>query len=74
MLLNIDKLDNERLNKKIEGSWHYNVTSTMVSNRKKIQIFPNAKRTFLKAKGTRCWWLTPKILATQEAEIRRITI
>jgi hypothetical protein len=23
---------------------------------------------------TRCWWLTPVILATQEAEIRRITV
>jgi hypothetical protein len=22
--------------------------------------------------GARCWWLTPVILATQEAEIRRI--
>jgi hypothetical protein len=22
----------------------------------------------------RCWWLTPVILATQEAEIRRITV
>jgi hypothetical protein len=22
----------------------------------------------------RCWWLTPIILATQEAEIRRITV
>jgi hypothetical protein len=23
---------------------------------------------------TRCWWLTPVILATQEAEIRRIMV
>jgi hypothetical protein len=24
--------------------------------------------------ASRCWWLTPVILATQEAEIRRIQI
>jgi hypothetical protein len=24
--------------------------------------------------GARCWWLTPVILATQEAEIRRIEV
>jgi hypothetical protein len=33
--------------------------------------------TFLKTrkqKVARCWWLTPIILATQEAEIRRITV
>jgi hypothetical protein len=24
--------------------------------------------------GARCWWLTPVILATQEAEIRRIAV
>jgi hypothetical protein len=28
----------------------------------------------LKKKNAGCWWLTPAILATQEAEIRRITI
>jgi hypothetical protein len=27
-----------------------------------------------KQNKTRCWWLTPIIIATQEAEIRRITV
>jgi hypothetical protein len=34
-------------------------------------------RTQLFSKNTfpaRCWWLTPVILATQEAEIRKITV
>jgi hypothetical protein len=26
-----------------------------------------------KTKSARCWWITPVIPATQEAEIRRIT-
>jgi hypothetical protein len=29
---------------------------------------------FKKEKTTGCWWLMPIILATQEAEIRRITV
>jgi hypothetical protein len=29
---------------------------------------------FKTALYARCWWLTPVILATQEAEIRRITV
>jgi hypothetical protein len=28
----------------------------------------------LKGRRTGCWWLTPVILATQEAEIRRIVV
>jgi hypothetical protein len=28
--------------------------------------------TVLKNKQARCWWLTPVILATQEAEIRKL--
>jgi hypothetical protein len=32
------------------------------------------KKTSLKRKGARHWWLTPVILATQEAEIRRIMV
>jgi hypothetical protein len=27
-----------------------------------------------KKKDARCWWLTPAILATQEAEVRRIPV
>jgi hypothetical protein len=30
------------------------------------------KQEALRATRARCWWLTPKILATQEAEIRKI--
>jgi hypothetical protein len=29
---------------------------------------------FQKPKQVRCWWLTPVILATQEAEIGRIVV
>jgi hypothetical protein len=31
-------------------------------------------RTFVKRKYSWHWWLTPVILATQEAEIRRIVV
>jgi hypothetical protein len=33
-------------------------------------VLPKKKK---KKKSARSWWLTPVILATQEAEIRRIT-
>jgi hypothetical protein len=39
--------------------------------RVKKQVSSGEPRTF---KGNRCWWLMPIILATQEAENRRIAI
>jgi hypothetical protein len=42
--------------------------------RKKLHSSPSSASLFIKSGGAGHQWLTPVILATQEAEIRRITV
>jgi hypothetical protein len=49
---------------------HYN--NMIIKLHKTIQKTRIGKKR--KRKGARCWWLTPVILATQGAEIRRIEV
>jgi hypothetical protein len=39
-----------------------------------MQSYSNKNIMALASKTDRSWWLTPEILATQEAEIRRIVV
>jgi hypothetical protein len=43
-------------------------------SRSNIHVFGIPEEERRKNEVTGCWWLTPVILATQKAEIRRVTV
>jgi hypothetical protein len=62
-------VENEKWSNEILKSHHILKSSSRYINNLNIKL--TIYRSYIQA---RCWWLTPIILAIQEAEIRRIVV